>query len=32
MFNQYGFKPGDSCINHIIAVTQDIFLKVLMMG
>ena len=22
---QFGFKPGDSCINQIIAITHDIF-------
>ena len=24
-FNQSGFKPGDSCINQLIAITHDIF-------
>ena len=23
--NQSGFKPGDSCINQLIAITHDIF-------
>ena len=24
-FNQSGFKPGDSCINLLIAITHDVF-------
>ena len=23
--NQSGFKPGDSCINHLIAITHEIY-------
>ena len=23
--NQSGFKPGDSCINHLIAITYEIY-------
>ena len=23
--NQSGFKPGDSCINHVLSITQNIY-------
>ena len=28
--NQYGFKPGDSCINQLLSITHKIYLSLMM--